>query len=1249
MALNSSSQCPKCGRPLQKFNGRIGYCSQHKWVSPLGLGFDAEASEQNRQDAAAAESKRLEAERQKAEAERKVQQEQHAASVRKAVLVVAALCVVAAAIVFFIVRPSLNYNSAMSRFEAGEYESAQAGFTALGSYKDSVARVALCEAMIDLQNGNTEETVNKLDELTADGESAASRQLAEALLPMMAEWRQKGLSPEAMLLLLNRADIIDPEGTLDTETLNIEVHTALLGGNVINSYTEDIDGNGQPELIALSNDYSVAIYRMAGDGNSSVASDNATLAKCEQHFGNGYVDNDIDKAIACFNEAYRLDPQEDHRSALSAAYRQRSAERENSGEMEAAIEDAHSALDTSGSADDFSFYYDLNLRNCKSGNDAATAVAMWEKFAENNVAEITRFEAKGRWADDAAQLHLALASQYAAQRNEKCVDEIRTAYGMGADVRDALKEAESHFDPGLPLVRIRLAEIELLGTDTGEERRIRSEMATEVRTAISEWKSRGIAPQDAIQLIYLADEQDIDLTGIDVKKLYEEAAQAFAGAVAQSNFVDWDGNGYEELLTIDEDGIMSLYGMNEEWTVVSMLDTKLPGSSYTIVDQEAPLLIILSEAKDEFLAVTGTSDNLKALFRETGISRYSRKGTDITYSRLLEGSIDRYDEYAYEVVGIQNRPVRTGIDWQQSDYPMPESGAAAIERWFETLAYDIPEERMELTAGEAAEAFTLERMDSLPAPAVPGTVEASAYWKGENEELFEVSYSVRGQDVRIWMATVYDGGWKVAGAADTYGIGLDPNEADYAVPLLSLNAETTDVIKNRGGKQTYRMLLPTSGRLSLMWQAGEKKSSNKAFNVSLYRESLADDPLITYELQPDPSRQQTREMFMSAGVYYVEIEARTGESMPYSLTLSMAAADHIELESNDSSTTATQIEAETPYTGSLLTSSDVDWYVFSLGEAGAVEVEIGTSGKGEKSTVYSVTVYASDGKTLTTLSVPGNVLTSSTGNLYLAAGSYWIQVAKGRGWTNEAYSVTVKTSQNGVMEAERNDTLETANAIPVNEDIHATIGQEGDVDCYSFELDTDSILQPRFTFDPLENNSKTYVLTIYGGNRTVLLQENIGGKESTKVIAPVPLKAGSYTLKVENPQYIRQEYTLHLVLLPVDMVEQEPNDSAALATDLTLGTPVSGVLTTESDVDYYKVVITEQMTGTLRFSFTQTTNTRKVFTIAAEQNGKSQTIMEVTGDSGGKEVQLQFAPGEYYMKVKKGNAWSGAVYTVGLE
>ena len=66
----------------------------------FSIGFDAEAAEQNRQDAAAEEKRRLNAEREKAEAQAQEIRERHQSAVRKAVVVVIALCLIAAAVVF---------------------------------------------------------------------------------------------------------------------------------------------------------------------------------------------------------------------------------------------------------------------------------------------------------------------------------------------------------------------------------------------------------------------------------------------------------------------------------------------------------------------------------------------------------------------------------------------------------------------------------------------------------------------------------------------------------------------------------------------------------------------------------------------------------------------------------------------------------------------------------------------------------------------------------------------------------------------------------------------------------------------------------------------------------------------------------------------------------------------------------------------------------------------------------------------
>lgn len=1250
MMQNVRTECPKCSRPLQKFNGHIGFCSQHKWVSPAGLGFDAEAAEQNRQDAAAEEKRRLEAERKKEEARAQEIRERHQSAVRKAVVVVIALCLIAAAIVFFVVRPSVNYNNATSKFVAEEYEAARDGFDALGNYKDSSARVLLCDAMIDLREGRPEDAVIQLDQLTSEGKGEIAKQLADALLPVVEHWDEKGLTPQVLLLLLSKASIIDPDGTLDIAALKVEGHTALLDGTQLTAYAEDVNNDSAPDLIVLNSDYSVTIYRMTDDGNVRTAVDNTTVAACEMTFGNYYKETDLDSSVACYAEAYRLMPNDETRAALTAAYRMRSNANENAGNMDAAIADARSAMDTSGAAGDFTFFYQANLRYCRNGHDAATAIALWDDFAASCISELTRYSAKDRWQNDAAQLHIAYAAELAARKDDGCIAELRTASEMGADVTGAVAEAESHFEPGIVLAHLRLMEIDLFSNDAGKMQQIRSDMSGEVRTAISEWKTRGITPVDVPALIFFADQHAIDLSGINRDTVYEEAAVAAAGNITQSSFVDWDANGYKELLTLDENGKLVLYGIDETWKARSSLNTKITNGSYMITDESAPLILVLSDSQDEMLAVTGTSTKLSALFRESGISRYAANGTKVTFSRWLAGSIDRYNDFTYEAIGTSNRPVRTGIDWQQSDYPQPVNAAAAVQRYFEARAYDIPEEADLLTTEATIPGlFDTAKLAALAVPDVPGTVNAVAYQTEDGMALFEVTYPSGAQTIRTWVAAEYNNGWKVIGAADTYGAGQNITDVDYSIELISLNEEVNKTIPIKGSRSTYRLLVPTAGRLGLVWQSGTKAVSRISHTVTMYHGGLTGDTVFTYDLQPSLNRQQSKDMFVSAGVYYVTVEAKVADAAEYHMTIKFEPELNVELESNDTAVKATPIALNTAYSGMLSDSKDIDFFSFTLEETSAVNVTLGTPGNGSKSTTHVYTVYnAADGAKLSTISMPGNVQLTETGNLYLASGTYLVQVTKGSIYTNDEYILTVNVDQNGFMESEPNNTLETANAIPVNEDIHASIGQEGDIDCYTFTLDGDAVVQPRFTFKPTDSSSKTYVLTLMDSSRRELLKVNIGGKESTKVIAPVALTAGTYTVKIENPRFVRQDYTLRLVSMTVAAAEKEPNDSAALATDLNVGQPRTGVLTSDADVDYYKLTFAEKTTVTLKFSFAQSTNKNTAYVLTVEQNGKTQWTANIKGDSGGIEQQMQFPAGEYYIKVKP-STWIGAYYTIELK
>jgi len=1248
MQQNVRVECPKCSRPLQKFNGHIGYCSLHKWVSPIGLGYDAEAAEQNRQDAAIEEKKRLEAEREKAEAEAQIVRERHQSAVRKAVAVVVALCLIAAAVVFFVVRPSVNYNNATDQFVAGEYESAKEKYSALGDYKDSAARVMLCEAMIDLQEGRPEAAAEKLERLTSEGQSDVAKQLAEALLPVIVDWKAKGLTPDALLLLINKADVIDPDGTLDIAALKVEGHTALLDGTQLSTYADDVNNDGMADLVVLNGDYTITVYRMTDNANVRIAVDNNVSASCAMTFGDTYKETDVSASVACFEEAYRLLPNDETRAALTTAYRVRSTYHENAGDMDAAILDARNAMETSGSAEDFTFFYDVNLRYCKNGNDAATAISKWDVFAANNVAELTRYSAKERWQNDAAQLHIAYAAELAAKKDAGCIAELNTVAEMGADVMNAIVEAESHFEPGLVLAELRLMEIDHANVDA-EKQAIRSIMENEVRIAISEWKTRGVSPADIPALIHFADAYNIDLVGIDRESIYEEAAVAAAGYASQYTFVNWNGDAYKELLTLDAEGTLSLYGIDKTWHVVSSINAKLPGGYFTIADESAPLILVLSANKDEILAVTGTSEKLSSLFRESGISNYSVNGTTVTFSRLLEGSIVRYNDYTYEAVGTTNRPVRTGIDWQQNDYPQPANAAAAVQRYFESRAYDIFDEAALLTGTATIPAnFSLEFLSALAVPDIPGTVNAVVYQVEDGRELFEVTYPSGTQTIRTWVAAEYMNGWKIVGAADAYGTGANTADVDYSIPLIGLNVETTNTLTAKGNRNTYRVLVPTAGRLGLIWQSGSKAVSRTSHVVSMHQGALTGDVVFSYEQQPSLNKQQSKDMFVSAGVYYVMVEARHADTEAYNLTITFESEANVELENNDTPAQATSVALNTAYSGSLSDAKDVDYFSFTLDETSAVNVRIESDGEGNRASKYICSVIdAENGEILSGMKIYGNTILSETGNLYLSSGEYLVQIKKGNIHTSNEYGLRVNTSQNGSMESEGNNAIESADFVEINEDIHASMGKEGDIDCFKFVVHDHSIIQTHFSFIPTDNNSKTYVLSLFDSSHRNIIKINIGGKEYAKVMPPIVLAPGEYYIVVENPVFVQQEYTLKLTSVVVDASEQEPNNSAAHATELHNEMTCTGVLSSSTDVDYYKLSFDKDSGVQIRFDCSIDSDDG-MYVLSIEANGRTLKKTNVKSGMGGVEQTLNFAQGEYYLKVEATSSRLNDVYSIGV-
>lgn len=571
--------------------------------------------------------------------------------------------------------------------------------------------------------------------------------------------------------------------------------------------------------------------------------------------------------------------------------------------------------------------------------------------------------------------------------------------------------------------------------------------------------------------------------------------------------------------------------------------------------------------------------------------------------------------------------------------PMTTGPVAAVQEYFRLRSTGSDTEPV-LGTSDAFPSFLPEQLADLPLPDPMGSLTASPFYDQDGICLLEVNYAAGPRSVCAWLATEYNSRWQLTGALLPESVGSNMDR-DSSIFLLCLNQEITRTLPSKGSRHTYRVIVPCSGRLALIWQSGEKAASGISHTVSLNSGSLTGEEIFSHPLTPSPNRQATSDCFVAPGVYFVSVTAGSNDNVPYSLAMTFTAEEHVELESNNIPSCATPIQTDTDYLASLRTAGDVDFFRFTLEEHSAVNVSFATSGNGKSSTAWIYAVHnAADGRQMTAVSVPGNLELARTGNMYLSPGDYFIQTICGSTHLTNPYTVCVHTSPTDSAEAEPNDTPDTANILSVNQDVTGSYVQAGDIDCFRFILESPALVQPLLTFQTVDSSAKTYAITITGGDGFEYLNEGIRGKESGKRLVPVALPAGEYTLTLTNPSFVRQDYTLRLICQPVSAAEAEPNNTPALAGTLSPGQPCTGVLTTDKDIDCHRLVFDQRTSVRLQFSFQQASSAATGFVLSIVQDGKSLHSWNVKLDSGGLEQLVDFPAGEFCIRVKPSTWWS---------
>lgn len=303
----------------------------------------------------------------------------------------------------------------------------------------------------------------------------------------------------------------------------------------------------------------------------------------------------------------------------------------------------------------------------------------------------------------------------------------------------------------------------------------------------------------------------------------------------------------------------------------------------------------------------------------------------------------------------------------------------------------------------------------------------------------------------------------------------------------------------------------------------------------------------------------------------------------FSFSFSNVAEAATEFEDNGSFGTATKLSlsrnADGTYTskvtGTISNSYDDDYYMLSLANPGKISVKLDR----KVSTKFSVELYNVEQDRLESYYTEYN---DATGVLEVFAqgldkGVYYISVEYYDGSSSKVpYTLHVDFTQSNSYEKEDNDDRSQANWVGLTT-VYNGYADNYDDDYYAFKVDQPGEVkidlnrnpQTQYRMELLTNNGDTLETwyTYYGDNYDLANVIHTG-------LAP-----GNYYLKITayDGETDNVAYKFKVNFSANAYFEQEDNDSTADANALKLNTPSKGVISSDSDYDYYRVTVPKDM------------------------------------------------------------------------
>lgn len=500
------------------------------------------------------------------------------------------------------------------------------------------------------------------------------------------------------------------------------------------------------------------------------------------------------------------------------------------------------------------------------------------------------------------------------------------------------------------------------------------------------------------------------------------------------------------------------------------------------------------------------------------------------------------------------------------------------------------------------------------------------------------------------------------------GDGYQEKEGVTVIPAV-LNNFMRDSLPSVISKKVYTFTLDRRGAVVYAFNHMEETRKSCLWYITLYEEYSPDGTgkTVDYRVINRTSYESVGIGVKSAAIgvlpgnYRVEVECITGYTDDkYNILIGFAENNFYEAEPNNTKTRYNELPLNVTVNGaaSVLPSgeSDVDTYLFRITEKGYTVLYFEHEDDAENikdNVAWRITLTDEKGNEYFYTSSTMEKAMIGSGIMGLPEGYYFITVSSHM-YSNIAYSLNVSFTKDSAIEAEFNDTPETAEPIAINSEKIGSITARysvTDKDYYSFTMENDGFIVVDFIHEALAEDDDGWNITILDSNGRVIFNDVSKWNQSILQTPNIGLTKGDYFIRIDADDIYHNSLVYRVILLTVQNTswETEPNNSAGEADILQLGSTINGTMVetgVDYDRDWFKVTVEDEREIKVSFGHIKTNEANKEGWIVSlvDSHGNIVRTVSVDWDVEERSFSTKVSAGDYYVVIETGLYFNNSRY-----